>query len=109
MGVVVHRQDPTIESIRAAHVQRFLTWRRVYRLDGESTNTHNRTLQRDRAVLRRIFSYADKLEYRDGNPIARVDPPRADKRTPVIPSVDQYEALLLDCAHDPMLRPDTAG
>jgi len=96
----VERKDPTIETIRAA----FLTWRRRYRLDGETVNTHNRTLQKDRAVLQRIFGYADKLEYRDGNPVARVDPPKADKRTPVILTDEQYEALLLECADRPMLK-----
>jgi site-specific recombinase XerD len=99
-----HRQDPAIDTVRAAHVQAYMTWRRTHRLDGEATATHNRTIQKDRAVLHRIFDYADRLEYRDGNPVGRVEPPRADERDPVILSDVQYESLLTECERWPMLR-----
>ena len=99
-----HRKDPTIESVRAAHVQAFMTWRRTHRLDGAMFNTHNRTIQKDRAVLHRIFDHADRLEYRDGNPVGRVEPPDADDRDPVILDDAQYEALLEQCAGRPMLE-----
>jgi site-specific recombinase XerD len=99
-----HRSDPTIDSVRAAHVQAFMTWRRTYRLDGLDAATHNRTIQKDRAVLRRIFAYADELEYREGNPVSRVKSPKPDERDPVILTDSQYEALLGQCEDRPMLR-----
>jgi integrase/recombinase XerC len=99
-----HRSDPTIDGVRAAHVQAFLTWRRRFRLDEVDADTHNRTISKDRAVLRRIFGYADELEYREGNPVARVRAPKADERDPVILTDKQYEALLTECARHPMLR-----
>jgi site-specific recombinase XerD len=100
----VHRQDPTIDSIRATHIQSFMTWRRTHRLDGDSSPTHNRTIQKDRAVLHRIFEYADKLEYREGNPVGRVEAPSADERDPVILTDEQYEAMVLECADRAMLK-----
>ncbi len=99
-----HWLDPTIVSVRAVHIRAFLTWRRTYRLDGVDADTHNRTIQKDRAVLGRIFAYADELEYREGNPVSRVKPPKADERDPVILTDSQYEALLAQCADRPMLR-----
>jgi integrase len=54
-------------------------------------------------VLRRIFGHADALEYVAGNPVARVKPPKADERAPVILDDPQYEALLAECAGRPML------
>src|SRR2546429_175573 len=46
---------------------------------------------------------ADRLELRDGNPVARVPAPKADGRDPVLLSDAQYEALLTACA-DPVLQ-----
>lgn len=96
--------DPIIESIAAKHVTEFLTWRRVHRLDGDAPLSP-RTLVRDRSVLHRLFSFADRLELRQGNPVARVDRPRVDRFEPVILSADQYNALVTTCGDDrPMLR-----
>jgi hypothetical protein len=45
-----------------------------------------------------------QLEYRDGIPVGRVEPPSADERDPVILTDAQYESLLMQCADRPMLR-----
>lgn len=88
--------DPTIDRIRATHVAEFLAWRRVNRSDGDAPLA-GRTVAKDRAVLHRIFAMAEELEYRDGNPVARVAAPKADGRDPVILSSDEYERLLTAC------------
>ena len=95
--------DPLLERVRAADVAAFLTWRRTHRLDGDAP-VSNRTLQKDRAVLHRLFAIAERLELRDGNPVARVQPPPADRRTPVLLTDAQYEKLLAACAERPMLE-----
>ena len=63
----------------------------------------NRTLQKDRTILHRIFAIAEQLELRDGNPVSRVEPPKADTRSAVILSDEQYERLLLACDDHTML------
>ncbi len=93
----------TVESIQARHVKDFLTWRRVHRLRG-SQPVSNRTLAKDRAVLHRLFTIADKHEYREGNPVRRVDPPKSDPRDPVILDEDQYDALVRVCDGRPMMK-----
>lgn len=57
--------DPHIESVRSADITAYLTWRRVLRLGGGKVT--NRTLGKDRAVLHRIFAFAEVLELREGN------------------------------------------
>jgi integrase len=95
--------DPLIGTIRAEHVKGFLAWRRVHRLDGGAALS-NRTLVKDRAVLHRIFEIAEQLEYRDGNPVARVVAPKADGRDPVILTADEYERLIAECEYRPMVQ-----
>lgn len=63
----------------------------------------NRTLGKDRAVLHRIFAFAEVLELREGNPVTRVQAPKVDGRDPVILTSDEYERLLAACGHRPML------
>ncbi len=88
------RRDPTVERVRAAHVHGYLMWRRTRRGDGGRGNVSNRTMAKDRAVLHRIFALAKKVEYHDGNPVADVDAPKSDGRTPLILSRDEYEKLV---------------
>jgi len=84
--------DPTVESVRARHISEFLAWRRVHRLTKTDKDENapppapvcNRTLRKDRAVLHRIFALADQHEYREGNPVARTEMPKADKRDPIL-------------------------
>ena len=109
-------EDPTLERIRAREVKAFLSWRRTHRYArsagspkkrrtiADPAPVSNRTLQKDRAVLHRLFAFAEDLEYREGNPAARVQAPKSDGRDPVLLTDDQYEALLAECAERPMLR-----
>jgi integrase len=60
-------------------------------------------VQKDRACLHAVFAFAEELELRDGNPVSRVAPPKAEKRTPVILDADQYEKLLAACEGRPMV------
>jgi site-specific recombinase XerD len=94
--------NPPLDRIRSAHVSDFLDWRRRHRLDGEAP-LHNRTLAKDRAVLSRMFKLAEKKEWREGNPVTRVEVERGDTRQPVILSDQQYEALLR-AVRDEMVR-----
>ena len=106
------RGDPMVEDVRAGDVQDFLNWRRTHRLQGKSAGgekvaggtASNRTVQKDRTVLHAVFSFAQDLELRDGNPVARVRPPKANTRDPVLLTPDQYERLLKECERDAMLR-----
>jgi len=105
---VTELADPTLEKIHARHVRTYLSWRRTQRRAGKhqkagSEPVGNRTLQKDRAVLHRMFEFADQLELRDGNPVSRVEQPKADSRSPVLLSADQVEALLTACEPRPML------
>lgn len=95
--------DPTLDRINAREIAGFLSWRRVNRLKGKEPLS-NRTLQKDRAVLHRIFDMAHRMELRDGNPVDRVSPPKADPREPVILSTVEYERLLTECVDRPMLE-----
>lgn len=97
--------DPPLHRIHGRHVKGYLSWRRLRNADGtlRKKALSNRTLQKDRAVLHRLFSIAEKMELRDGNPVARVEPPKAQERDPVILTPDQYQALLTECSSEPML------
>ena len=105
---VTELRDPTLERIMTTHIKGYLAWRTTQRRAGKhqtasATPISNRTLQKDRAVLHRLFDFADRLELREGNPVARVEQPKADPRSPVLLSDDQFEALLTACAPRPML------
>ena len=96
--------DPMLENIHARHIKAYISWRRVNRQNGKEP-VSNRTLAKDRAVLHRIFAFADRLEYRDGNPVARVKAPKCDDHDPVILTDKQYERLVAECEQGgPMLR-----
>jgi integrase/recombinase XerD len=64
-------------------------------------------LAKDRAVLHRIFALATKMEYREGNPVADVDAPKSDGRTPVILSTEEYDRLIAACDERPMRGGDS--
>ncbi|MEQ1856161.1 MAG: tyrosine-type recombinase/integrase [Longimicrobiales bacterium] len=95
--------DPLVERVRKRHIGDFLSWRRVNRRDGEAPLS-GRTLEKDRAVLHRLFDQAEEWELREGNPVAKVRRPKYDDHNPVILDADQYERLLSECgAYGPML------
>jgi site-specific recombinase XerD len=97
--------DPRIAEVRAAHIRHYLTWRRVHSPDGTRRKVplHGRTLERDRAILHKMFAMADALEWREGNPVSRVAPDKYDTRQPIILTDAQFEALLHECEREPML------
>ena len=96
--------DPLLTSIRKRHIKAYLSWRRVNRRNGKEPLS-NRTLVKDRAVLHRLFDAAEDWEYREGNPVSKVKPPKCDNHDPVILTDDQYEALLHECeSRGPMLH-----
>jgi len=104
--------DPTVDRIRAGDVEGFMTWRRAHKVitckqdDGTRVvearpgHVHERTIQKDRAVLHAIFELADRREYRDGNPVSRTRAPKYDARQPVLLSDEQYAQLLEACEDD---------
>jgi site-specific recombinase XerD len=100
--------DPTLTDIGTRHVKGFLAWRIGQRRVGKNNKASseplsNRTLQKDRAVLHRLLDFAYQLELVEGNPVARVEQPKADPRTPVLLTDDQFEKLLEKCAPNAQL------
>lgn len=94
---------------RAAYKRAYRAARRAIKPISGSTTVvlptpvSNRTLAKDRTVLHTIFALADRLEYRDGNPVARTKAPKVDERDPVLLTNTQYETLLAQCT-DPILK-----
>lgn len=88
--------DPSLEEVRSSDVKQFLDWRRRHGPDGSDREERlaNVTIKRTRAVLHRVFEYADQLELRDGNPVSRVEAPKVEDRNPVILTSEQYDKLL---------------
>src|SRR5258708_2211229 len=86
--------DPLISAIKPKHVKTFLNWRRKH-----PRPVSKRTLQKDRAVLHRVFEYAIELELLDANPV-RAKLGKVPTRTPVILSNEQFELLVAACADD---------
>jgi integrase len=108
---VEQRGNPEMSAIQPKDISAFLGWRRVSRSRGRQraerfkpTPLTNRTLQRDRAVLHRLFTIAERMQYREGNPVAHVDAPKADSRDPMVLDDDQYEKLIDACSERPMLQ-----
>lgn len=107
--------DPTVDQVRAGHVEAFLTWRRGHRIasrpgpddativDAVAGRTHPRTIAKDRALLHAVLAMADRREYVAGNAVARTAAPKADARAPVLLTDEQFEKLLEAC-DDPLLR-----
>ena len=89
----------------APNTSGYLSWRRGHGPSGEKRKNRldNRTLAKDRAVLHRMFSIADRLELREGNPVSRVEPPKSDGRDPVILKPEEYERLLAEYQGHPMM------
>lgn len=90
-----------VDQVRPGHVKDYLNWRRTH--SKHRAVASNRTLQKDRATLHAVFSFAEELELREGNPVGRVSAPKADGRDPILLTNEQYEALLTACSDRPML------
>jgi integrase len=90
---VTQRRDPYLDAIQPEDVANFLEWRRMWRRKpGQPVS--DRTIQKERTVLFRVFAFAERLRWRDGNPVALAEAPRVTEREPVILSPDQFTALL---------------
>ncbi len=109
------RGNPKLEDIHAQQIKQYLSWRRANRqphsagdkkrrtTKAEGQRLHPRTVAKDWAILHALFRFADQMEYREGNPVARVPAPKADPHAPVLLTDSQYEALLRECERYPML------
>ncbi len=106
--------DPALERVRPGTIREFLAWRRVHRVrtkgEGETRvvvavqgRVSAHTVARDYRVLKRLFRYAVKTEYLVGDPVAAVEAPRTDPRTPRLLTPDEFTQLL-DACTDPMLH-----
>lgn len=108
---VTELHDPDVASISRGQIRSFLSWRRAHRLDGAgrvqraARRVTNRTIRKDRTVLHTLFEFAIDLELREDNPVRRVKVPKTPKRTPVLPTLEQYERLIEECrrSRQPML------
>jgi integrase len=89
--------DPLIGSVLPAHCTRYLDWR-------ATSSVSPRTVNKDRAVLRRLFSVAEMRGHCVGNPVKRTEARKVDAFEPVILDEEQYARLLAECAkRAPML------
>ncbi|MGQ0646149.1 MAG: tyrosine-type recombinase/integrase [Gemmatimonadaceae bacterium] len=96
-------RDPLVSEIRKGTIVEYLAWRRQHPKRGTEPLSE-RTLEKDRAVLHRVFRLAEDLEWREGNPVAATEKPRPMTREPVILSPKEYDAFLGKCGTDERLR-----
>jgi integrase/recombinase XerD len=88
----VKRQgDPRISTIRRKHVKAFVRWRRLH-----PRPVGKRTVQKDVAVLSRVFEYAVEEELLEANPV-RVKLGKVLKRKPVILKDQELDLLVAAC------------
>lgn len=89
--------DPYIDQIQPGHVSAFLAWRGA---QGVSATT----VSNDRSRLRTVFTYAEGIQLRVGNPVNKATIVPHDDREAVILSDAEYERLLAETAEEPMLN-----
>jgi integrase len=104
---VYFKSDPVLDDIQTEHIQGYLDWRRVHDPHGNkrSRPLSERTREKERAVLHRMFGTAVKLGWRESNPVTRVEKPKHTGREPVLLDYEQTEKLLAECrkSRSPML------
>ncbi len=98
--------DPLAAEIRRGHVKAFLSWRRLHQPDGSTRSRplSSRSVEKDRAILSGVFSFAEELEVVAANPCRKVAVPKGDKREPLIIDDGQFDALVEACGDRDMLR-----
>ena len=99
--------NPKLTRIGSAEVHEFLSWRRVHGPRGEDRSKHplsNRTIEKDRAILHRLFALAERWELVERNPVAKTQAPKVTHRTPVLLKDDELEDLIEASVSDPMLH-----
>jgi hypothetical protein len=100
---VAMKDDPPLERIRPGPIREYLAWRRTHRVRVESNgdvtaitgSVSPHTVARDYRTLKRLFRYAVKTEYLESDPVAKVEAPRTDPRTPHILTTDEYDGSSL--------------
>lgn len=95
--------DPKITDIGSREVKQYLHWRRSHRQGRGEGNVSDRTLNKERANLSKMFSFAMEMEYITHNPVAIVKKYEDQTIEPVFITDAQYEALLAAAEHNPML------
>lgn len=90
------QDDPELAKVRASDINDYMAWRRDHGPNGEEreTSLSEATVAKDRRMLRRLFEFAERWEWRAGNPVKNTDAPQGDGREPVILSDNQYEELI---------------
>lgn len=91
--------DPKLHRVKQGHVARFLAWRRVHGIHGSKlpAPVSNRTLERDRAVLHRLFKLAASWGWVTGNPVTPIEAPKYDKRDPILMTPAMLEKFFAEC------------
>lgn len=97
-----------LEKVRAAHIEDYVRWRRTHPMNGSRHKAQRiavsaRTLNKDRAVLHRLFVVAERRDWVQRNPVARTETVKVDPREWRILSEEEYERLLASCADNPTL------
>jgi integrase len=98
--------DPKAHEVRPGHINGFMNWRKRHAPNGERRvrPVSARTINKDRAVLRVIFAFAEMEDIVEVNPVRKTKQKKGDKREAVILSREDYEALVAACDGRPMLR-----
>lgn len=93
------RTDPRARDVTRADVAAYLDWRRMHGPDGEKrTEALSKwTLQKERAILHRLFDKAQEWGYVRSNPVSKTDRPKPDRRDPVILDDAEYDRLVAEC------------
>lgn len=99
-------RDPRVDEVRAKDVRAFVEWRHTAPTRPTPTRTavSPRTIAKDRAFLHLLFDYAERQEWRQGNPVALTDAPKSDAHEPVILTDAELARLLERAAPRPMLH-----
>jgi site-specific recombinase XerD len=103
---VAQGSDPRVDEVRAKDVRAFVEWRHTAPTRPTKTRTavSPRTVAKDRAFLHLLFDYAERQEWRQGNPVALTDAPKSDPHEPVILTDAELARLLDRAAARPMLH-----
>lgn len=97
------RRELDVHEFRSGHAQAFLSFMRVTPEAKGRETVSNRSVERHRAVLSSLFSFAEELELIEYNQVRKVRPPKVDRRDPVIITDAQLDRLLAETKASPMV------
>ncbi len=97
--------NPRITTIGKAHIKGYLHWRAVHRWAEKPvvSPVAPRTVNKDRRLLHRLFSFAQEMELTEANPVSLTRAIKVDDYRPELLTPEQYGTLIGAC-EDPMLR-----